>query len=205
MHSLLEQLNQLIHLLQQQFHVVIYFLLLIWVVHIINFTLGYRLNIFGIYPRSLPGLLGIAFAPFLHGNFNHLFFNSIALLPLAALVLLNGLLVFITVSIVIIIFSGAAVWLVGRKAIHIGASSLIMGYWSFLLILVFKEPSILTIILAFVSLYYFGGLFLYIIPSNKSNESWEGHLFGFIAGIIAIYSLPMILPVIAQSHLLTIS
>ena len=56
-----------------------YILLVMWAVNIFNWVLGSPLNILGIYPRSLFGLIGIIFAPILHGNFNHLFFNSIPL------------------------------------------------------------------------------------------------------------------------------
>src|SRR5690606_2972312 len=93
----------------------------------------YRLNIFGIYPRKIPGIIGIVFSPFLHGSAQHLFFNSIPLVVLAALILVKGHLYFYEVTIWIAVFSGVLTWLFGRSAFHIGASSVIMGYWGFLL------------------------------------------------------------------------
>ena len=42
--------------------------LLVWLVEIVNLSMGYRLNEWGILPRSSTGLLGILVSPFLHGG-----------------------------------------------------------------------------------------------------------------------------------------
>lgn len=158
----------------------------LWLIYFINLLLGGRLNILGIYSRHPLGLIGIFFSPFLHSNFNHLFFNSIPLFVLINFMLLDGLQTFIRVSIIIILLSGLGTWLFGRKAIHIGASSVIMGYWSYLLLSAYKNPTVLSLVLALVCLYYFGGLLFSLFPSEE-KVSWEGHVFGFLAGIAAFY------------------
>lgn len=163
---------------------------ILWGVLILNKLMGSRLNRLGIYPRHLSGLIGIPLHPFLHGSFNHLFFNSIPFIVLATFILTHGMSIFICVSVSITLISGALLWLFGRKAIHIGASDLIMGYWGYLLIDAYQHPSILTLILAMVSLYYFGSLLLSIFPQEE-RVSWEGHLFGLIAGIATAYSCPL--------------
>jgi membrane associated rhomboid family serine protease len=150
------------------------------------------LNILGIWPRKLLGLPGIIFSPFLHGDFNHLFFNSIPLFIMASFVLLNGMRVFICVSVIIMILGGFCTWLIGRRGVHIGASSVIMGYWGYLLIEAYKHPTVISIALAIVCLYYFGGLALNLFPT-KVKSSWEGHFFGFAAGLVAAYATPSIL------------
>lgn len=45
---------------------------LLWGINLLNAATGYRLNILGILPRHPWGIIGIPFAPFLHGGFNHL-------------------------------------------------------------------------------------------------------------------------------------
>ena len=105
----------------------------LWLMQLVNWALDYRLNILGIYPRSWHGLVGIVFSPFLHGGFNHVFFNSVILFVLANFVLLGGRTEFYQVSITIFLLGGFAVWLFGRKAIHIGASGVVMGYLGYLL------------------------------------------------------------------------
>lgn len=136
----------------------------------------------GIYPRSKQGLIGIFFAPFLHANFNHLFFNCIPLLVLSDFILIEGLDVFLNVSFYIIVFAGLLTWSFGRKAVHIGASSVITGFWGYLVINVYLHESILGVVLAIICVYYFAGIFLGIFPQQK-GVSWEGHLFGLISGV----------------------
>lgn len=161
----------------------------LWLIQLINWVLGYRLNLLGIYPRSVHGFVGIIFSPFLHGDFNHLFFNSIPLVVLAAFVLLNGWPVFIYVTAVIILLGGFLVWLFGRPAFHIGASSLVMGYWSYLMVNALHQGSIVTIVLAVIVAYYFGTMILLsLFP--RFRTSWEAHVFGFLAGIVAAYAVP---------------
>lgn len=159
---------------------------LLWAVHLINALLGYRLNYFGIYPRHIRGLFGIILAPFLHDGFNHLFFNSIPLFVLLCFMLMGGMHQFLCITLIILLLSGGALWLFGRRAIHVGASGLIMGYWGYLLVLAYKQPSVMTIILAAICLYYFGGLAMNLFHVEK-KVSWEGHVFGFLAGVAAVY------------------
>jgi membrane associated rhomboid family serine protease len=183
---LLAQFTNLFNLLKANIVNAALFIAFLWIVHFINVLLRYRLNILGVYPRSVWGLIGIPCFSFLHGSFNHLFFNSIPLIVLINFMLLSGMQKFIHISLVIILISGAALWLFGRRAIHIGASCLVMGYFGYLLVNAYQHPSLLSIILALVCLYYFGSLLGGFFPSQE-KISWEGHIFGFIAGLAAVY------------------
>lgn len=165
-----------------------YILLVMWSINIINWILGSPLNILGIYPRSLFGLIGIIFAPILHGNFNHLFFNSIPFFVLGMFILMLGQNFFIAVTVVIAVIQGLLVWIFGRKYLHIGASGVISGYFGFVLGLAYFSPNLMSLILAFITLYYFGSIILGIIPTSKLI-SWESHLAGLIAGIALVYLL----------------
>ena len=161
-------------------------LALIWGIYILNVAADRRLCVLGIYPRSLFGIPGIAFTPFIHADFNHVFFNSIPLFVLANLILVSGQQVFFHVTLLIILISGGLIWLFARPALHVGASALIMGYWSYLLVQSYQHPTTMSIILAIITLYYFGGLFMSIFPREK-HVSWEGHLFGMIAGFVVAF------------------
>lgn len=157
-------------------------LLVPWSVFLMSLLTGNRLLALGIIPRHLVGLPGILFAPLLHANFNHLFFNSIPLLVLSNFILINGLDYFIYVTVIITVLSGSLIWLFAKPGIHIGASALITGYWGLLITNVYQQGTLTAIILGILSLYYFGGIFLGIFPSKK-GVSWEGHLFGLLAGL----------------------
>jgi membrane associated rhomboid family serine protease len=158
----------------------------LWTIHLLNWCLKGYLNRFGIYPRHPYGLIGVIFSPFLHAHFDHLFFNSIPLFILLSLLPVYGKLVLIKTTLFIIVTSGLLTWLFGRKAFHIGASSLIMGYWSFLITKAYEAPSMMSVLLAFLTLYYLGSMILNLFPQSEKT-SWEGHLFGFIAGIAAAF------------------
>ena len=158
-----------------------------WIVYFFS-VINRNILLAGIIPRHLFGIQGIIFAPLLHANFNHLFFNSIPLAVLSNSILINGLHYFLTITLLITLMSGTAIWLFAKPGLHIGASALITGYWGFLVINMYHSNSLATLILGLISLYYFAGIFLGIFPSEK-GVSWEGHLFGFLAGLITSYLL----------------
>jgi len=168
------------------------FIGLFWLVQVVNVLAGGRLRVLGIYPRHPIGLIGVVCSPFLHGDWNHLIVNSLMLVVLASLLLVSGATVFWTVTGIIIIVSGLAVWFAGRESLHIGASSSVMGYWGFLLIQVYHHPNALTILIAAVCLYFFSGMFLNLVPGDK-KVSWEGHVFGFVSGVLASYLYPWVI------------
>jgi membrane associated rhomboid family serine protease len=186
MNDLMLQFTNTIWAMQKNLPFTLGILGLLYAIQFINWSVGYRLNILGIYPRSIHGLLGIFLAPFLHGNFNHIFFNSIPLFILSNFLLLSGYHVFYEVTFFIIIFSGILVWLFGRASIHIGASGVIIGYWSYLLMHSYQQPSVMALALGAICIYYFGSFLFSIIPGDV-GKSWESHLFGFIAGIAAAF------------------
>ncbi len=107
-----------------------------WLVEIVDTSLGGALDIYGIIPHNEIGLRGILFAPFLHGNFVHLAANTIPFLTLGWLIMLRETSDFFVVSGITMLVSGAGVWLTGAPdSIHIGASGVIFGYLGFAVIL----------------------------------------------------------------------
>jgi membrane associated rhomboid family serine protease len=185
--DLASQLNSFINRSQIYLYPWLLFLAVLWVINILNWMIGSRLNkTFGLYSRRLDGLLGIIFSPFLHQNFNHLFFNSIPLFILGLVILSRGLNLFISVSILTILVGGFGVWLFGRRAIHIGASGVVTGYFGFILTTACLYPNFTTLLLAMIVVYYFGSIFLGIFP-QEDKVSWESHFFGFLSGILSAY------------------
>ncbi len=157
----------------------------LWVFNIINWFTGSKLNQFGIRPRRPIGLIGIFFAPFLHGNFNHLLFNTVPLFCLGLFVMSLSVQYFYWSTIIICLVSGFTVWVIGRRGSHIGASALIAGYFGFVVASAYLQPTFTTFFVAAVALYYFGGILFSLLPTDEET-SWEGHLSGFLAGILAM-------------------
>ena len=164
-----------------------YLVCTIWAIYLVDLILPLRLNGFGIIPRTTGGLIGIPLTNFLHANFRHLVSNTVPLFVLTLLLMLFYRKIFFDVLLVIIGCGGLLVWLLARTANHIGASMLIYGLAAFLISfgLLKRElaPVIVSIIVALVyGLGMLGGL----LPFH-GFISWEGHLFGAVAGIFAAY------------------
>ena len=171
-------------------HFILKLLAGLWGIHGVNMLTGYKLNRLGIYPRNQFGFFGVFCSFLLHKDFNHLFFNSIPLFALALFMCSFSLQTFLLSTVMIVLLSGIAVWLLGRKARHIGASGVIMGYFGFILASAYLKPTFTSFFLAGIALYYFGSILLSVFPTEES-VSWESHLFGFIAGIATLYTYPM--------------
>lgn len=159
---------------------------LLWSIQLINALLfNGRLAVYGIHPRSLNGLQGILLAPLLHGSFQHLMANTIPLLSLGWLILLQETGSFVIVTAIAGFVSGLGTWLFGASySVHIGASGVVFGYFGYLLLRGYFERSATAISLSLLVISLYGGLLWGVLP-NQPGISWEGHLFGFIGGGIA--------------------
>jgi len=156
-----------------------------WALEFVDLVLFGFLDQFGIRPRNPVGLLGIAVAPFLHLGFGHLVSNTLPFLILGGFVLIGGRRVFATASIFILGVGGGAVWMLGpAQTNHIGASLLIFGYLGFLLARgVFQRSAFWIGVSLFILLLY-GGMLVGTLP-GQPGVSWQGHLFGFVAGVLS--------------------
>jgi membrane associated rhomboid family serine protease len=173
--------------LKDQFVILFGFIAVFWLVELIDLYIlqSYALDRFGIIPRHIIGLRGIIFAPFLHGNLPHLIANTIPFLTLGWLVMLQETSDFWRVTAVTMLVGGAGVWLIGQPgSIHIGASILIFGYLGFLLFRGYFQRNAPSIALSIIVGIFYGGLIWGVLPT-RAGISWEGHLFGFIGGVIA--------------------
>lgn len=156
---------------------------LLVLVHLLNWLSGYALVQFGIVPRTSGGLVGLAFAPLLHGSVAHLLGNLVPLMVLSWLVLSEGLSRFIRVALLIAVIGGALVWVLGRPSVHVGASGLIFGLWSYLLARAWYQRSLASVLVALVVVVAYGGLVFGLLPAR--GVSLESHLAGVLAGILA--------------------
>lgn len=156
-----------------------------WVTFVVNSMLGGALNQFGIIPRTTVGLRGILFAPFLHGNLNHLVANTVPFLALGWMVMLRDARHFLPVTLFSMLGAGLMAWTLGAPgSVHIGASGVVFGYLGFLLLAGVYTRSVWSILLSLVTAGVWGGLVLGIAPS-QAGISWQAHLGGFIGGILA--------------------
>ena len=176
----------------------VYLVGIAWVVSILNFgILDKSLNYFGIRPRTITGLFGILFAPFLHSSWRHIEGNTIAFLTYGGLILLRDPSDFGAVTVTIALLGGLGTWFVGRPPNHIGASGVTFGYLGFLLSLAYFERSIPAALVLVVVAFFYSDRLWGILPLYD-RISWEAHLFGFLSGIFAARYLQTIKPIFAQ-------
>ncbi|MBD2036082.1 rhomboid family intramembrane serine protease [Leptolyngbya sp. FACHB-321] len=167
-------------------------LTLMWALEFVDqVLLRRRLDRFGIAPRTQIGLWGILFAPLLHGTWQHLMANTLPFAVLGWLTLLRGVTEFTIATAVIWLVSGVGVWLFATpRTMHIGASSIIFGYFGFLLSRSYFEQELFSAVISVVVALLYGPLIWGILPSRRRGISWQGHLFGFVGGILTARYLP---------------
>lgn len=155
----------------------------IWFVYWLELKLGTNFNDFGVYPQTLSGLRGIVLSPFIHGSLEHLYNNT---LPLA--ILIAALFYFYRRNAVMILLfgvliSGLITWAIGRPSYHIGASGLIYVLVSFIFFKGIFTKYYRLIALSLIIVFVYGSMLWYIFPV-KEGISWEGHLGGFLTGLV---------------------
>lgn len=173
--------------LRRQATILVGFVVLFWLLEIADvFVLvGDNLDFYGIKPRSLLGLRGIILAPFLHGSWPHLMANTVPFLFLGWLVMLQRTQDFWWVTGFAAFIGGSGVWLFGKSdSVHIGASILVFGYLGCLLSRGYFQRDSTSISIAVLAGALYGGMIFGTLPL-QSGVSWEGHLFGFLGGVLA--------------------
>jgi membrane associated rhomboid family serine protease len=139
-----------------------------------------------IVPRTAGGLAGVITAPFIHANLAHLAANLPPFLVLGALVLRRGGPQFLGVAVTIALGQGLLLWLLGRKAAHAGMSGVIFGFFGYLIALAWFTRAAPDLLVMAGVLVFYGGMLAGVAPARK-GISWEGHLFGLIAGLGAAW------------------
>ena len=164
------------------------FVSIVWLVFLADQAglLGDQFSQWGIQPGELHGLKGIILSPFLHASFTHLLSNTLPLLILIWLLFYFYSKIAPAALLLLWIVSGINTWLIGRGAIHVGASGLIFGILFFLFFSGLFRGYIPLIAVSLIVAFIYGSTVWSIFPITELVDpaiSWEGHLAGAIAGL----------------------
>ena len=173
------------------------FVALLYLIELVDQLTGHALDRNGIRPLEADGLKGILFAPLLHAGWGHLFANTGPALVLGFLMTLAGLSRFVWATAIIWILGGLGTWLIGGiggcalPTNHIGASGLVFGWLAFLLVFGWLTRRLWQIGVSLVVVFVYGSILWGAVPelNRCGGVSWQGHLCGAIAGVLAAYWL----------------
>lgn len=158
---------------------------IMWVSEIVDSIANHRLDDYGIIARKVSGLDGIVFSPFLHGGFGHLMGNTVPFLVLGAIIAFNGAARVALVTLVVAVLGGLGTWLISPSGTNtIGASGVVMGYAAYLIARGVFSRRLVELVLGGVVAVLWGGMLLgSLVPHD--GVSWQAHLCGGIAGVVA--------------------
>ena len=155
----------------------------VWLVFWYQVRIDHSIKSFGIRPQKVEGLMGILTSPFLHGDINHLYNNSIPLFVLSLALFYFYKRIAWKVIVYGILLSGLLTWTIAKSGNHIGASGLIYVLVSFIFFKGIFAKHYRLIALSLMVVFLYGSLIWYVFPV-KAGMSWQGHLGGLISGFI---------------------
>ncbi|MEM9078534.1 MAG: rhomboid family intramembrane serine protease [Bacteroidota bacterium] len=165
----------------------------IWVVFWAEVRFDYNFNHWGVQPRSFSGLKGVFFSPFIHSSVEHLYNNTIPLAVLTFFLFFFYRRVAFWVLLIGFLGSGFLTWCIGRPSYHIGASGLIYVLASFIFFKGIITKHFRLVALSLIVVFVYGSMIWYIFPV-KDGISWEGHLSGFLTGLLLAFFINIEVP-----------
>lgn len=157
------------------------FIIIIWIVKLSEVLFDINFVRFGLYPRETFGLIGIAAAPLIHSNFEHLISNTFPLLFLG-----SGIFYFYPSSskkvfFIVYFVTNILVWFFGRSSFHIGASGIAYGLVTFSFFSGVIRWDRRAIVLSLIVTFLYGSYTWGILPLDE-KVSYESHLSGAVVG-----------------------
>ena len=155
----------------------------IWFIYWVEIKFGYNFNKYGIFPRSFRGLRGVFLSPLIHSDVSHLFNNSVPLFALTASLFYFYKELAFKILFIGTILTGLLCWSFARDSYHIGASGVIYLLFSFIFFSGIIRKHFRLIAMSLVVIFLYGSMMWFILPT-EDRISWEGHLSGFLMGLL---------------------
>ena len=158
----------------------------IWFIYYLELRFGWNFNKFGVLPRNFSGFKGVFFTHFIHSNTKHLFNNSVPLFVLSSCLFYFYKDVATKVLMYGAFLTGFITWCIGRESYHIGASGIVYLLFSFIFFSGIIKKHFRLIALSLIVIFLYGSMIWYVFPI-KEGMSWEGHLGGFVIGLLLAF------------------
>lgn len=155
----------------------------VWFAWIADAWLDLGLARFGLRPRDAGGLLGALTAPFLHGDFSHLFSNTLPLIVSLTAVLYLYPNSALRVVPMVWIGTGLLGWCIGRQGLHVGASGFVYGLLTFVFVSGMLRRDLRSVAVSLVVWFLYGSMIWGVLPI-RPRMSWELHLSGAVLGLL---------------------
>lgn len=159
------------------------FVFFFWLIKLMEISLDMSLAEYGLRPRDTKQWFGIITMPFLHSGFKHIFANSTSFLVLGSMLFYfysNKSMQVLGLS---WLLTGVLTWIIGRDSVHIGASGIIYSFAGFIFFSGLLSKNIRLMAISLIVVFMYGSMIWGMFPQN-TNISWEGHLAGFVTGVI---------------------
>jgi membrane associated rhomboid family serine protease len=164
------------------------FVVLLWIIHLMNWATGLDPRPLGVRPRTWSGLIGIVTAPLVHGDFAHLFANSLPLATMGVAMLFLYPRSSVRVLPAVYLAPGVLVWLFGRGSAHIGASGLVFGLVSYVFVAGLLRRDRRAVAASLLVAFMYGSMVWGVLPIEP-GMSWETHLSAAAIGVLLALAL----------------
>ncbi len=176
------------HSLRHSVQTTFLFVAFLWLLHLLQFFVDFDLRSLGVLPRTQSGLVGILFAPLIHGSWQHLIANTPPMLLLGSMLMYGYPKSRYGAVIGIWLLSGIGVWMLARGNYHFGASGLTHGIFFYLFVSGILRRDRRSAAILMIAFYMYGGMLLTIFPRDPAI-SFESHLFGGASGVLFAFLL----------------
>lgn len=172
------------------------FMLLIRLIDWILFRdkMASKYGLWGMRAKHPNSLFAWVLNHFIHGNWRHLWSNSLPFLVMATIIGLDDPQEFVVATAVIMVMVDLGIWLFEASNLPtVGASGLVTGYFGYILLSGFFTKDTASVIIALIVLALYYGLLRIVFIPQKGNISNVGHFFGFVGGVGAAWVWSLIL------------
>lgn len=143
----------------------------------------------GLHSHQFSDLWAIFTSPLVHASWAHIIGNTVPLVLLGFIVLLEGWRRFLGVAVIGAIAAGLSAWLFSpAHTVTVGASGVIFALLTYLIARGIYTRKIGQIVGGVIIAIAFGSLVWGVLPTS-SGVSWQAHLGGALGGVLAAWVL----------------